>query len=410
MVAKTQSDKLTNALNRKDLEQMKRVLSKGNDGFVNQKNSAGYPPLAAAVSADTIFEEGVNLLLEQEGIDLNAQITIDEKKATPKEKKNLNTLQDATAISILSKKTKGGGNAEIASNLVNKLIDKGAKVNVQDNKGNTPLHDAIEARDYDLVQRLLGSGADPNTPNKSGFTPLHIAANNSDKQALDIMLEVDNIDVNKTIEPDPSVKFSPNKGANPLMLLAKNASFDHQSDVIEIAKSLIKKGSDINGVKDQDGNTSLHHATQRVLPEFVEILTASGADPRQQNAANKSAIDINKEVYSNIRNSSENEELKQDFLKANKKITEQFQKRIEKGASAAIGDTLGINEDSSDKVASYLSGKDGDLNNVAMMNKSSYASSQKASTNTDLIKDIIEKGSKSPTEHAKKDKGGELTP
>jgi ankyrin repeat protein len=55
------------------------------------------------------------------------------------------------------------------------LISTGAKANVFDNSGVTPLHRAVRTRSLPAVQALLNSGADPRAQNKSGSTPLHLA-------------------------------------------------------------------------------------------------------------------------------------------------------------------------------------------------------------------------------------------
>lgn len=59
------------------------------------------------------------------------------------------------------------------------LLDAGAKVNMQDKNGATPLHRAVRTRSSDAVKYLLESGADPNLKNKPGSTPFHLAVQNT---------------------------------------------------------------------------------------------------------------------------------------------------------------------------------------------------------------------------------------
>lgn len=61
--------------------------------------------------------------------------------------------------------------------IIQLLIDYGAKINVQDSDGDTPLHDACIARQSDAIKLLLHAGADPNIQNERWFTPFHIACN-----------------------------------------------------------------------------------------------------------------------------------------------------------------------------------------------------------------------------------------
>ena len=48
-------------------------------------------------------------------------------------------------------------------------------VNVQDNKGQTPLHKAVEKEYSELVSILVHNDADPNLATNSGYFPLRIA-------------------------------------------------------------------------------------------------------------------------------------------------------------------------------------------------------------------------------------------
>jgi ankyrin repeat protein len=55
------------------------------------------------------------------------------------------------------------------------LLDKGAKVDPADWKGDTPLHWAAGKGHVDTVALLLERGAKPGTANKSGSTALDLA-------------------------------------------------------------------------------------------------------------------------------------------------------------------------------------------------------------------------------------------
>ena len=56
------------------------------------------------------------------------------------------------------------------------LLDHGAKVNVKDAAGNTPLHCAVMVDHGALVAELIERGADVNVANAQGSTALHLAA------------------------------------------------------------------------------------------------------------------------------------------------------------------------------------------------------------------------------------------
>ena len=54
------------------------------------------------------------------------------------------------------------------------LLDRGASVEVQDNKGRTPLH--YVPNNIEMTQLLLEQGADANAQDKEGQTALHMQA------------------------------------------------------------------------------------------------------------------------------------------------------------------------------------------------------------------------------------------
>lgn len=79
--------------------------------------------------------------------------------------------------------------SEQGEQLVPFLISKGAKINMQDHDGFTPLHVyAITGRTYGLTA-LLHSGADPNIPSfKNNLTPLHVALQHNRSETANLLL------------------------------------------------------------------------------------------------------------------------------------------------------------------------------------------------------------------------------
>ncbi len=60
---------------------------------------------------------------------------------------------------------------EMRKKLFNMYLQKGANINIQDNLGNTPLHDAERLKAMDVVEWLLDHGADSSIKNKKGKAP-----------------------------------------------------------------------------------------------------------------------------------------------------------------------------------------------------------------------------------------------
>ena len=111
--------------------------------------------------------------------------------------------------------------------VVSILLACGAKTDVVDSWGDSPLHDA-SGRDYpEVVERLLGKGGiNINTQNKNGQTCLHVACLNGSVNVVRILL-------------------------------------DHGAEI---------------GLVDAKGNTPLHNAMTKNQPEIVKILPKVTAD------------------------------------------------------------------------------------------------------------------------------------
>ena len=60
--------------------------------------------------------------------------------------------------------------------LANLLLKNGAQINVQDENGQTPLHDSAFACHEDMVKLLVENGADNKIKNNEGKTPMDLAA------------------------------------------------------------------------------------------------------------------------------------------------------------------------------------------------------------------------------------------
>jgi hypothetical protein len=62
---------------------------------------------------------------------------------------------------------------------IQRLLDNGANIQLQDLNGATPLHRAVRTRCAAAVRCLLKAGGDPTARNKPGSTPFHLAVQNT---------------------------------------------------------------------------------------------------------------------------------------------------------------------------------------------------------------------------------------
>ena len=154
----------------------------------------------------------------------------------------------------------GSGNMDSLT-LVRKLKAHGADVNARVTRrpnvgvtalnfiGATPFFMAARGGDTELMRLLVELGADPLLPNEDGTTPLMVAAGVG------------------THSPGEDAGSPP--------------------EALEAVKLALELGNDVNAV-DKNGNTAMHGAAFKQLPEVVKLLAANGADVNVWNKKNVS--------------------------------------------------------------------------------------------------------------------------
>jgi len=197
--------------------------------------------------------------------------------------------------------------------LVETLLAKGARLNVKDNHGWTPLHSAASNNKYKVLLLLIRNGADVNIENKNGCTPLHFGASNFKitrlliENGADVNVQTDygNTPLHYATRDADSTKLLIENGANTVI---KNNDGDTQfqrclwSEKFDTAKVYVDKGAVIdihaacllgmtNKIKamlsktpplvnrrNHHGCTPLYYAIQKGHKEIIELLLSSGAD------------------------------------------------------------------------------------------------------------------------------------
>ncbi|SPJ88852.1 uncharacterized protein FTOL_12747 [Fusarium torulosum] len=177
---------------------------------------------------------------------------------------------------------------------VNTLLEAGAQVDVTDKDGRTPLHEAAGSDFPHTVNTLLEAGAQVDVTDKDGRTPLHEAAkryySDTVKALLEAGAQVDVTDkdgrtplheavvkgyssdtVNTLLEAGAQVDVTDKDGRTPLHEAAKMSSSD-------TVNALLEAGAQVD-VTDKDGRTPLHEAAVKgYSSDTVKALLEAGAE------------------------------------------------------------------------------------------------------------------------------------
>jgi ankyrin repeat protein len=155
------------------------------------------------------------------------------------------------------------------SEAVTMLLTNGARTDVTDSDGNTPLHHAMRSTDAAVAALLLDAGADIEAVNRDGYTPLALACQAANWRVARYMLE-------------RKAKIEP-AGAVPVMIAAAGAEDD------EIGIRLLHKHKAKVDVRNAQQMTPLMVAAQAGLTEVVSALLELGAQVNAQDDAGISA-------------------------------------------------------------------------------------------------------------------------
>lgn len=186
------------------------------------------------------------------------------------------------------------------------LVDRGADINVRDDKGSTPLH--ITSRDglTDPVKALLNRGADVHAQDNQKSTPLHLASPHRDPTIFQSLIEY-----------GANVNIRDDQGSTALYLALYNDNFDviellihHGADVnipnnqeqsplhlaalrgnLKIARLLVENGARVNA-RNKDEWTPIHVAFNKKSFDVVELLIKHGADVTAQDNSGSTPLHL----------------------------------------------------------------------------------------------------------------------
>jgi ankyrin repeat protein len=209
---------------------------------------------------------------------------------------NSNIYYDPTTWDTALHKASKHGHMEI----LNALISSGFPVNVQNLAGQSPLHLAITARQFNVARCLIDSGADAMLGDDDGESPLDIAIRQCDGPMINLFLRC-NAPPSKCTRYQRSALFGGNEVAieafmenrawlealgpgNEAVVLCTLVLFPDKVNVLRRFIEHIRKDFGVNCVGDNKV-TALHVAAQRNSnPEIVKLLLDAGANPNARDS------------------------------------------------------------------------------------------------------------------------------
>lgn len=165
-----------------------------------------------------------------------------------------------------------------------------AALGIRNDRGNTPLQEAVGDRATDCAALLVEAGCDVDEPNAYGVVPLLVAVQNGDAATAQVLLRAKNGDVNATgTQRITALAYAAYLGNDLLvsMLLAAGADAERCCDTTplmsasssghqSVVRLLIEGGAQVNRA-DGGGFTALHYATREGNADIVRLLLESGA-------------------------------------------------------------------------------------------------------------------------------------
>lgn len=150
---------------------------------------------------------------------------------------------------------------------VQALAAAGARFDVLDCMGRTPLHLLCEAACIEVLEALLLGGVSPDVADCAGRTVLHVCAEVGSEQTAELLLH-----------SGATVDVRDREGRTPLHLAAMKGQKSFVGKCLQLVPECLS-------LTDRDGNTLLHLAMMHNHLALAELLIASGSDVRAKNLA-----------------------------------------------------------------------------------------------------------------------------
>ncbi|KFQ83404.1 Ankyrin repeat and SOCS box protein 3 [Phoenicopterus ruber ruber] len=146
--------------------------------------------------------------------------------------------------------------------MLRKLIKQGYSVDVPDNRGWMPIHEAAAHNSSECLRLLVRAAPSDNYINSKtfeGMCALHLSARHGSLESVRVLLEAG---------ADPNEVTT--EATTPLFLAVENGHAD-------IVKFLLQHGANVKGLHSWSGWNSLHQASFQGCTEIMKILLEKGA-------------------------------------------------------------------------------------------------------------------------------------
>ena len=158
--------------------------------------------------------------------------------------------------------------SEKCTDVVQVLVDAGADMDIQNNNGCSPLHDACASGALDVVKVLVRAGAGVCVANEEGQMCLMIASQFGHTETVCYLVCLPEVDVNHRDTDNGTA-----------LHLALRDMSDECTDVVQV---LLDAGADIN-IQNDYGCSPLHYACASGELNVVKMLVRAGAGVRVAN-------------------------------------------------------------------------------------------------------------------------------
>jgi ankyrin repeat protein len=180
------------------------------------------------------------------------------------------------------------------------LLEHGARINVHDCVGNTPLHITTSV---EIANSLIRAGAEIDAINDRGATPLHLASKANSIEVVKLLIQ-GKADVHRRDRGGRTPLHYAQGNEMVTLLLAAGSKINEQDNLretpllrvvsagfVQAAESLIENGADVN-LSDVRRRTPLLEATNMGLSDLVLKLLEAGADCEFRNGEGKNAHQV----------------------------------------------------------------------------------------------------------------------